>query len=74
MAKFLLLSNVLAAVFAPVLVQGMKIAFVGDTGMEGTSTVSEPNLFSQKGIVMILMFDVRCIVTHLLRRGELWIW
>jgi hypothetical protein len=38
MAKFLLLSKVLAAVITPVLVQGIKIAFVGDTGMEGTST------------------------------------
>ena len=38
MAKFLLVINILAVAVASVLVQGLKIAFVGDTGMEGTST------------------------------------
>ena len=36
MTKLLLFSKVLAAVIAPALVQGVKIAFVGDTGMDGT--------------------------------------
>jgi len=35
--KFMMYANVMAAAIAPVLVQGVKIAFVGDTGMEGTS-------------------------------------
>ena len=35
--------TVLAAVIAPIIVQGIKIAFVGDTGMEGT--ISESIVF-----------------------------
>jgi hypothetical protein len=38
MTNFLLLTCLLAAAVAPPVVQGVKIAFVGDTGMEGTST------------------------------------
>ena len=36
MTKMLLYSKVLAAVILPITVQGVKIAFVGDTGMDGT--------------------------------------
>ena len=32
----LLYTKVLAAVILPIAVQGIKIAFVGDTGMDGT--------------------------------------
>ena len=35
--KFMMYAHGLAAAIVPVLVQGVKIAFVGDTGMEGTS-------------------------------------
>jgi len=37
MVKFMVYAYFLAAAIAPVLVQGIKIAFVGDTGMEGRS-------------------------------------
>jgi len=39
MAKFLLFSRVLIVALAPVLVQGIKIAFVGDTGIEDESSL-----------------------------------
>ena len=51
MAKFVIFINVLAAAIMPVFVDGIKIAFVGDTGMEGMST--EPALFSHEVISYI---------------------
>ena len=36
MMKMLLYTKVLPAVILPITVQGIKIAFVGDTGMDGT--------------------------------------
>lgn len=65
-------SKVLTAVMLPIVVQGVKIAFVGDTGMDG-----KPNVTSTMSKRVSFLFSnvfSSCILFPLVRRILQWIW